>query len=592
MGLCTPLISHSESRKPQRNHCMERIEKVKNTSNVMAYNTNQTSNIPISIANNSNRVNQLERSTSTTTTNNKLHRKTSINQPSPARSIEGSSTTAASIRDQKIIMDHHQHQQAYHSRNMINNENAHNPSTATTGVAPPPGTGTTTTSNGMTTNNNEPNSNSNQPPPPPLRQSVARPNRPFTAHTATLPSHHSSSRLPLLPTAKVEASPAACMYLSKASIHGPKLIKPLRAHTSTLVNDAIWIFGGTDLTGCFKDVWKLDLETLSFTKMKCKGSEDDDEDENDDHQQQHQINSLDDPHHNHHHHPNSRAASNNHRLHQPARKVRSHPKDHIPPPCRAHSATHLDGRIFIFGGGDGPNYFDVLYYLDTISLTWTKPKVKGILPSTRRAHATVLYGTQLIIFGGGNGSRALNDVHALDLSDLTNLEWRELAIKGRSPLNRGYHSANLVGSKCIIFGGSDGGECFSDIFILDLENLMWIQVEVECPIARLAHTSTQVGSYLFVIGGHDGEDYTSEVKLFNLVTLQWEPRIVRGQLPPRIGYHTATLHDSRLIIIGGFDGRHVYDQVWCLELASSAYLPQVTNFTIPVDDHLPSETDQ
>ncbi|KAH9471068.1 hypothetical protein MJO29_003190 [Puccinia striiformis f. sp. tritici] len=60
---------------------------------------------------------------------------------------------------------------------------------------------------------------------------------------------------------------------------------------------------------------------------------------------------------------------------------------------------------------------------------------------------------------------------------------------------------------------------------------------------------------------------------------------VEGQLPPRIGYHTATLHDSRLIIIGGFDD--VYDQVWCLELASSAYLPQVTNFTIPVDD--PSE---
>jgi hypothetical protein len=470
------------------------------------YNTNQTSIIPISIANTSNRNNQLmngslERSSSTTTTNNKLHRKTSINQPSPVRSIEGSGSTAAaaaaSIRDQKIIMDHHHHQQQhqqqqqqqhnYHSRN-INNETAHNPSPATTSIAPPPGTGTTT-SNGMTTNNNEPISNN--PPPPPLRQSVARPNRPLTAHSATLPSHHSSSRLPLLPTAKVEASPAACMYLSKASIHGPKLIKPLRAHTSTLVNDAIWIFGGTDLTGCFKDVWKLDLETLSFTKMKCKGSEDDDEDDQNDVQQQHQINSLDDPHHNPH--LSTRAASNNHRLHQPARKIRSHPKDHIPPPCRAHSATHLDGRIFIFGGGDGPNYFDVLYYLDTskslrffnkqstrysycflfliiipVSLTWTKPKVKGILPSTRRAHATVLYGTQLIIFGGGNGSRALNDVHALDLSDLTNLEWRELAIKGRSPLNRGYHSANLVGSKCIIFGGSDGGECFSDIFILDL----------------------------------------------------------------------------------------------------------------------------
>ncbi|KNZ55132.1 uncharacterized protein VP01_2759g6 [Puccinia sorghi] len=438
-----------------------------------------------------------------------------------------------------------------------------------------------------------------------LRQSVARPSRPFTAHSATsqppLPSHHSSSRLPLLPTAKVEASPAACMYLSKASIHGPKLIKPLRAHTATLVNDAIWIFGGTDLNGCFKDVWKLDLETLSFAKMKCKGLEEADMDD-----RHPSIPTSDDPQEKNH---SFRSSTQN-----PARKIRCNPKDHIPPPCRAHSATHLDGRIFIFGGGDGPNYFDVLYYLDTISLTWTKPRVKGVLPSTRRAHATVLYGTQLIIFGGGNGSRALNDVHALDLSDLSNLEWRELAIKGQSPLNRGYHSANLIGSKCVIFGGSDGGECFSDIYILDLgnsnfffcylrsshssslfsfifiENLTWVQVEVECPIARLAHTSTQVGSYLFVIGGHDGEDYTSEVKLFNLVTLQWEPRTVKGQLPPRIGYHTATLHDSRLIIIGGFDGRHVYDQVWCLELASSAYLPQVTNFSIPVDEHSHPDT--
>ncbi|KAG0144150.1 hypothetical protein CROQUDRAFT_47747 [Cronartium quercuum f. sp. fusiforme G11] len=382
------------------------------------------------------------------------------------------------------------------------------------------------------------------------------------------------ARLPVLPSAKVEPSPAACMYWSKASIHGSKLIKPLRAHTSTLVNDAIWIFGGTDLVGCFKDVWKLDLETLSFTKMRCRGYEEEPESlESDDDYHiyaNEEVNEV-----------KSRTISG---PKSNGRRGKNNPKDHIPPPCRAHSATNVDGRIFIFGGGDGPNYFDDLYYLDTISLVWTKPKIRGTIPSTRRAHATVLYGSQLIIFGGGNGSRALNDVHALDLTDLTKLEWRELGIKGQSPLNRGYHSANLIGSKCIIFGGSDGGECFSDIHILDLENLTWVQVEVEYPMARLAHTSTQVGSYLFVIGGHDGEDYTSEVKLFNLVTLQWEPRTVKGQPPPRIGYHTTTLHDSRLIVIGGFDGRHVFDQVWCLELASSAYLPQVTNFSIPIDD--------
>ncbi|KAI9631612.1 hypothetical protein KEM48_014582 [Puccinia striiformis f. sp. tritici PST-130] len=123
------------------------------------------------------------------------------------------------------------------------------------------------------------------------------------------------------------------------------------------------------------------------------------------------------------------------------------------------------------------------------------------------------------------------------------------AEKKNPPLNRGYHLL------------------ISDIHVPDLyiKSLTWIQVGVEAPIARLAHTRTQVGSDL---GGHDGEDYTSEVKSFNLVTLQWEPRTVKGQFPPRIGYHTATLHDSRLIIIGGFDGRHVYDQV-CLFIAVS-----------------------
>ncbi|KAI8461711.1 hypothetical protein BY996DRAFT_6652901 [Phakopsora pachyrhizi] len=404
-------------------------------------------------------------------------------------------------------------------------------------------------------------------------------------------NHSSSSRQALRNVAvqpQVERSPASCMYWSKASIHGTRSIKPLRAHTATLVNDAIWIFGGTDLTGCFKDVWKLDLECLCFTKMKCRGSEESlavgltDEEIG----EEQRLNDLGMSSRSKTFGNSSSTNNNNNQFNQSPskRSNRKNPKDHIPPPCRAHSATNLDGRIFIFGGGDGPNYFDDLYYLDTISLTWTKPRVKGTLPSTRRAHATVLYGNQLIIFGGGNGSRALNDVHALDLSDLNQLEWRELAIKGQSPLNRGYHSANLVGSKCVIFGGSDGGECFSDIHVLDLENLTWIQVDVEYPIARLAHTATQVGSYLFVIGGHDGEDYTSDVKLFNLVTLQWEPRTVRGELPPRIGYHTTTLHDSRLIVIGGFDGRNVFDKVWCLELASSAYLPQVTNFSIPIDE--------
>jgi hypothetical protein len=43
----------------------------------------------------------------------------------------------------------------------------------------------------------------------------------------------------------------------------------------------------------------------------------------------------------------------------------------IPPPCRAHTATLIDRRIFIFGGGEGPTYYNSLYILDTVSKKFT-----------------------------------------------------------------------------------------------------------------------------------------------------------------------------------------------------------------------------
>lgn len=37
----------------------------------------------------------------------------------------------------------------------------------------------------------------------------------------------------------------------------------------------------------------------------------------------------------------------------------------VPGPHRAHSAVLLYNKLYIFGGGDGGNYYDHLYVLDT-----------------------------------------------------------------------------------------------------------------------------------------------------------------------------------------------------------------------------------
>ncbi|TKY84856.1 hypothetical protein EX895_005936 [Sporisorium graminicola] len=347
-----------------------------------------------------------------------------------------------------------------------------------------------------------------------------------SAAPRTLKTSHRT--LPQLPSASsVQPAPPPAMYWSKAPVHGSVPRRSFRAHTANLCDEVLWLFGGCDNRGCFRDLWCFDTETMCWSKPKVTGD--------------------------------------------------------IPPARRAHSATMVNKRLFVFAGGDGPHYFNDLYIFDTVSLRWSKPEVGGTAPSPRRAHTCNYYEGQLIVFGGGNGVGALNDVHTLDVNDLSRLEWRELECSGKVPIGRGYHTSNLVDGKLIVIGGSDGHMSFNDIHILRLDTRTWYQVKTDEIHNRLGHTATQVGSYLFIFGGHDSKTYTSELLTLNLVNLQWEPRKVCGQKPLGRGYHQAWLRDSRLFVHGGFDGQDIFDDLHFLDLAACAYLPQITSFSVELD---------
>lgn len=81
--------------------------------------------------------------------------------------------------------------------------------------------------------------------------------------------------------------------------------------------------------------------------------------------------------------------------------------------------------------------------------------------------------------GGGDGVRALNDVFILDIANIERLTWSKLESTGRPPISRGYHTSNLVGDKLVVYGGSDGHECFNDVHVLDLGEYL-----VEDKVAR------------------------------------------------------------------------------------------------------------
>lgn len=356
-----------------------------------------------------------------------------------------------------------------------------------------------------------------------------------------------ASRTPYIPSpplpdpttaADVEPAPASGMYWSKAPVSGASHTN-LRAHTTTLVGSSIYVFGGCDSRTCFNELYVLDADAFYWSSPHVCGE--------------------------------------------------------IPVPLRAMTCTAVGKKLIVFGGGDGPAYYNDIYVLDTVNFRWSKPKIGGdAVPSTRRAHTACLYKNGIYVFGGGDGARALNDVWRLDVSDVNKMSWKLISSpssssdgSSRDPANlkpkaRGYHTANMVGSKLIIFGGSDGEECFDDVWVFDVDTRIWRPVNIPVAYPRLSHTATIVGSYLFVVGGHDGTEYTNEVLLLNLVTMIWDRRKIYGKAPAGRGYHGTVLHDSRLVVIGGLDGNEVFGDVHILELAVHAYYSQISHFSIDV----------
>lgn len=131
-----------------------------------------------------------------------------------------------------------------------------------------------------------------------------------------------------------------------------------------------------------------------------------------------------------------------------------------PPPLRAHSATYIpvvparsplapSGYILVFGGGDGPTYFNDLYLLNLFTYTWSKPtEIYGTVPSPRRAHTAVWREEkqELIVFGGGNGAKALNETYVLQCvagqkDEELKWNWKKLETKGQKPRLRGYRKS-------------------------------------------------------------------------------------------------------------------------------------------------------
>lgn len=92
---------------------------------------------------------------------------------------------------------------------------------------------------------------------------------------------------------------------------------------------------------------------------------------------------------------------------------------------RAHSAVLYKEKVWIFGGGTGLTALNDVWTLDLSGnaglqsrpMRWEHVETHGTKPGPRGYHTANLVGNNMLIFGGSDGKESFTDMWCLDLGE-------------------------------------------------------------------------------------------------------------------------------------------------------------------------------
>lgn len=235
-----------------------------------------------------------------------------------------------------------------------------------------------------------------------------------------------------------------------------------------------------------------------------------------------------------------------------------------PNPRMGHTAQLYNNTIIIHGGWDGFKVLDDLVFIE-LQPTMDKVKIWTLVPKNkihpaRQFHTASIIEDKMYIFGGGDGKYWLND---LLVFNLLTYEWEgPIETKGRAPSGRLQHAAIVYDKKIFIFGGEpDRYRQLNDLFYLDIKlnngttKVTWHQPITEGvpPPPRVSATGCLVDSEIFFFGGFDGNKWLNDLNTFDLKTMSWSKKATFGNKPSPRCRHSTNYSNGKLYIFGGND---------------------------------------
>jgi hypothetical protein len=254
----------------------------------------------------------------------------------------------------------------------------------------------------------------------------------------------------------------------------------------------------------------------------------------------------------------------------------------------SHSAIYdlASGRMVVFGGAGASGFFDDVWVLPLFQEPdWMRLSPSGPGPCARSEHGAIYDPVRgcMVVFGGRASSEPLDDAWVLSLGAAP--AWTKLTPTGTAPNARWGHSAiyDPVGDRMVVFGGTNGGSLFGDVWALSLAGTpAWTKLAPggAMPSARANHSAIYdpVLDRMVVFGGYDGEwqGFLDAWALSLANPPVWTALAPGGSLPGPRRFHSAVYDPvhHRALVFGGYDGSFSYrDDTWALSLGWTELAP-------------------
>ncbi|XP_072775139.1 kelch-like protein 10 isoform X1 [Taeniopygia guttata] len=210
-------------------------------------------------------------------------------------------------------------------------------------------------------------------------------------------------------------------------------------------------------------------------------------------------------------------------------------------PVAYHGSAYLKGHVYVIGGFDGTDYFNIVKRFDPLQKTWQQ-----VAPMhSRRCYVSVTVVDNFIYaMGGFDGYIRLNTAERYDPD--TN-QWTLI-----TPMHeqRSDASATTLNGKVYICGGFDGDQCLSSAEVFNPTTNQWSLI---APMSsrRSGVGVMAYGNQVYAVGGFDGNSRLQSVEAYNPIANAWHA--VPSMLNPRSNFGIEVM-DGLLFVVGGFNG--------------------------------------